>query len=445
MGNRCCRRKKYQTLENEAERALEELKREVEEAENDAKKLDALARLGSTYHDQRKFQEAIQYHKEVLEIAKRVENEREEARAYANLGNAYRSRGDFKNAFDNHEKAREIAERNELKDEKIDAYGDLGTDYYCVGDFTKARQNHRTELHEATASLDKAREGRAYSHLGTDQFCFKEYEEAIEHHIKHLMIAEKLGDKKEEGNALGNIGIGLRKTGKFDEAKKYHEKELALAKKTKNKVTKVNAYLNLGSAHRGLTNFRRARIYHWWGSYLAEEDAVKGDALYKLGRDLECMGYLEDAAKKYQSSVEVYNKMRRSLKENDEWAVSFRNSHQKAYTALWRTLSNLHKSKEALFAAEQGRAQALVDLLHLRHNVKEKDHSHDAMRTYLSGEIETQTVFFAIESNKIKLWVFGGIHKEEIEFRQKELNVFTVLQRLVKSAHDQTTAARNRI
>lgn len=163
----------------------------------------------------------------------------------------------------------------------------------------------------------------------------------------------------------------------------------------------------------------------------------------KLGRDLECMGSLEEAVKKYQSSVEIYNKMRHSLKWNDEWAINFRNSHQKAYTALWRTLSNLRKSKDALYAAEQGRAQALADLLHLRHSVKEPDHSYDLIGAFLSGEIATQTVFFAIESNKINLWVLGGIHKEEIEFRRKELNISTVLQRVVKSAHDQTTAGRN--
>ena len=55
--------------------------------------------------------------------------------------------------------------------------------------------------------------------------------------------------------------------------------------------------------------------------------------------------------------------MRELLKSKDEWKVNFRNQYQIAYTGLFRVLVEQGKIYEALFAAEEGRAQALTDLM----------------------------------------------------------------------------------
>ena len=83
-------------------------------------------------------------------------------------------------------------------------------------------------------------------------------------------------------------------------------------------------------------------------------------------------------------------------------------------------------------AAEQGRAQALVDLLHLRHGVRKPDLSKDAIQSCTEqGKISTQTVYF--ESNTIHFWVLGGV-KKGVQCRQFKLNVATVLQRILETA-----------
>ena len=125
--------------------------------------------------------------------------------------------------------------------------------------------------------------------------------------------------------------------------------------------------------------------------------------------------------------------MRDSLKGEDNWAISFRDSHQKAYTALWRTLLRLDRTNEALSAVEQGRAQALVDLLHLRHGVQKPDLPEEIIQSCTApGKISTQTVYFAIESNTIHFWILGI--EEGVQCRQFALNIPTVLQRILETA-----------
>ena len=50
------------------------------------------------------------------------------------------------------------------------------------------------------------------------------------------------------------------------------------------------------------------------------------------------------------------------------WKINFRTLCPDAYNALWRTLIGLEQTDVALLVAEQGRAQALLDLMKLKYN-----------------------------------------------------------------------------
>ncbi|KAK2562539.1 hypothetical protein P5673_014216 [Acropora cervicornis] len=49
--------------------------------------------------------------------------------------------------------------------------------------------------------------------------------------------------------------------------------------------------------------------------------------------------------------------------------MSFREQYEKTYTALWRSLLNIGKTDEALFAADQGRAKTLSDNLLIQYKI----------------------------------------------------------------------------
>ena len=78
---------------------------------------------------------------------------------------------------------------------------------------------------------------------------------------------------------------------------------------------------------------------------------------------------IEKAVDNFFSAVDVFNTLRSLLKSQYNWKINFRELHEAAYAALWvsfhlwMSLLTIGKIDEALFAAEQGRAQTLCDNL----------------------------------------------------------------------------------
>ena len=280
---------------------------------------------------------------------------------------------------------------------------------------------------------DKAGEGRAYGNLGNAYQTLGNFNQAIVYHNQHLSIAKELGNKAGEGRAYGNLGIAYRNLGDFKQAIKYHNQRLSIAKEVGDKAGEGRAYGNLGNAFDSLGDFKQAIEYHNKHLSIAKEVGDKADegaSYYSLGYHFETSGSLEEALCYYRSSVKLYNDMSALLQSEDVWKISFRNARQHAYTALLRTLLKLEKYDEALRVAEQGRAQALMELMKMQYDtVPSTSIEPDVTITGLLSNISTQTVFIALESTKIQLWVLckeGNSH-----FRQKEVageDVVTFLQ-----------------
>ena len=177
------------------------------------------------------------------------------------------------------------------------------------------------------------------------------------------------------------------------------------------------AYANLGNAYQSLGDFKRAEKYHKQRLSIAKElgdRAGEGTACCFLGRDFELSGNLQVALDYYRLSVKLINDTRALLQSEDDWKISFRNSYHAAYTALWRTLVRLEKTDEALCVVEQGRAQALEDLIKFRRGSELVTIKENVTIESLSS-IFTQTLFLAVESTKIHFWVLkAGVHVKAV-------------------------------
>ena len=148
----------------------------------------------------------------------------------------------------------------------------------------------------------------------------------------------------------------------------------------------------------------------------------EGRACYILGRDFELSGNLQVALDYYRLSVKLINDTRALLQSEDDWKISFRNSWHAAYIALWTTLVRLEKTDEALCVVDQGRAQALEDLIKFRHDselLSSGSLESEVTIASLSSGIFTQTLFFALESTKMHFWVLNKGSK--VQYRSKEI------------------------
>ena len=460
LGNHYSRLGDFKTAIPYHERALQ-IARKVRDVSIEEK---ASGNLGSNYHKQGDFEKPIHYHKRALEIARKVGDVASEGNASGNLGSDYHSLGDFEKAIPYHERALEIARKVGDVSSEGHAIGNLGNDYHSLGNFEKAIHYHERALEMARKVGDVSREGIVIGYLGNDYHNLGDFEKAIHYNERHLEIARKVGDVSSEGIAIGNLGNDYLSLGNFEKAIHYHERALEIARKVGDVVREGNESGNLGTDYHSLGDFEKAIHYHkraleiarkvgdvsregkangnLGGDYHSLGDFEKaihyherhleiakkvgekisiGHGFHNLGVAFESVGFLCKAIDCHQHSIATFNDVRRRLRANDDWKVSMRNLYQWAYACLWRLLLKQGKIMEALLTAEQGRAQALNDLMKFKYASKQfREESTTEIQTIaeLCGFPST-TVFFALKHQEVITWVLQK--GKDVHLRRKQI------------------------
>ena len=170
--------------------------------------------------------------------------------------------------------------------------------------------------------------------------------------------------------------------GEFQEAITYHEKSLDIAREAKN---------------------------------CAEE----GKACYAIGCCFESLGSLDEAERWLRLSKETFDNLRKPSHSNDEWVINIQDEYKLVIVALWRTLLEQKKTKDALLVAEEGRAQALVDLLKLPSESYCSEIDHLDRFPSLLSSLSCVTLFLAIEKKNITIWVLNG---NDVQVRESEID-----------------------
>ena len=389
----------------------------------------AYGNLGIVHRGMGSFKQAVEYLKQDLIIAKEVGDRAGEGVTYGNLGNAYYDLGNLKQAIEYHKQHLNISKEVGNRAREGVAYCNLGSDYHGLGNFRQAIEYYQQYLTISEETGDRAGEGTAYGNLGNAYNSLRDLKQAIEYQKKHLSIVKDVGSKVGEGQAYASLGCAYYDLGDFEKAVEYYRQYLSITKEIGDRAGEGKAQKLLGDAYRSLGNSKHAIEYHKKSLSIAKEvgDMVgEGQAYCSLGLDYESSASLSEAIDCYQSSIRVLEKTRTLLQSEDAWKISFRDVHQTAYTALWRTLLKNGKPHEALCAAEQGRAQALMDMLKRQYVVDSKPSASDdpnEMISIMLKNLTTQTVFLALEErvhkDSIHFWVLRK--NREILSMQKEI------------------------
>ena len=381
----------------------------------------AYGNLGNAYQSLGNFKQALEYHNQCLSIVKEVGDRAGEGSAYGNLGSAYQSLGNFKQAIEYHNQRLSIAKEVGDRTGEGSAYGNLGNAYQSLGNFKQAIEYHNQRLSIAKEVGDRAGKGTAYCNLGNGCQSLGNFKQAIKYYNQDLSIAKEVGNRAGEGSAYGNLGNAYQSLGNFKQAIEYHNQDLSIAKEVGDRAGEGRAHGNLGNAYRSLGNFKQAMEYHKEHLSICKEtkDPI-GLALawYDIGLVYEFFGSLSKALNCYHLSVRYFDEIRRLLWSEDAWKISFRDTNEFAYTAVWRALLKNGEVDEALYAAEQGRAQALADILKMQYSVDEKRTMKVTIPSVMK-DLPSQTVFTALEGNTISFWLL----REDIgiDFRQKKI------------------------
>lgn len=277
------------------------------------------------------------------------------------------------------------------------AYGSIGNAYLRLGNYLSAKTYYDLRLKIAQAVTDRSGEGRAYSHLGHACCELKDYTKAIDYYELHLEIAQEVKERAVEGKAYGNLANAYFCSGNKLKGKHYAELLLKIAKEVEDKVEIGNAFANLGSI-------------------------------------FESTDSLHEALEYFKASLKAFYDVRDRLESEDEWKISLRELHHDIFTSLSRILLKLDKPVKALCAAEEGRAQALKDLLKSHYGIQTTDAKQCAKKETpadtLCG-IPCNTIFVSYQVGVINTWVIqndNNVHK-----RGKEAGDFNTLGEVLNS------------
>ena len=383
--------------------------------------------LGNDYYKLGDFQKAIRYHESCLEIARKVGDVATEGGAYCNLGSDYEKLADFKKAIHYHERGLEIVRKVGNVSDEGQAYGNLGIDYQRLGYFKKAIHYNERSMEIARKVGNVLSEEAACFTLGSNYLSLGDFKKAILYLDRCLEIARKVGDVYYEGQVYGMLGDAYKELGAFRKAMRYHERCLEMTRKVGSALCKGLAYCRLASDYLILRDFQNAVCYFERGLEIATE---VGDKLSicgcfcGLGLAFESMGCLSEGVDCYRHGITAFNDVRRNLAFHDDWKVSLRNLYQMAYAKLWPLLLRQGKIEEALLSAEQGRAQALNDLLEFKYGSKQyRAESSTEMKPtadILNASVSTSsTVFLALERQEVIFWVLQK--GKDVQLRRKQI------------------------
>ena len=422
--------------------------------------------LGHAYQSLCDFRRAFEYHEKHLHIAIEVGRRVSEGKAYGNLGNVYRSLGDPQKAIEYYEKSLDIAVEVGNRNGEGKTCGCLGIAYHSLGDFKKAVEYHNKYLDIAIEAGDRVGEGIANGGLGNayESLCY--FPEAIECHEKHLEIAKEvghlvgkevafgslgsayralgdfpkaieyhgkaleiaieLGDRANEGCAYGNLGNAHRLLGDFRKAIEYYEKRLEIAIEVGDRVGEGSAYGGLGSVYQSLCDFQKAAEYHEKHLEIAIEAGGRqeeGIAHYNIGLIYLSLREFEKALDKFLSAVKVFNSLRSFLESEDDWKMKFREYYDGTYHAIRTSWLKIGKIDEALFAAEQGRAQTLSENLLIQYELALSSSAaifdSKERRSRLLTELSIPIIFLATDGLEIHIWFLS--RGKEIAYREGRL------------------------
>ena len=214
---------------------------------------------------------------------------------------------------------------------------------------------------------------KGYLKLGEVRYSLGDVTGAMKYYMLHLSNAEEIGDRGGQGKAYCRLGECYRNLHALEEAMECYKQHL--------------------------------RISQEIGDRLAEACAHHG-----LGRCLLDSHSLNEALEHFRSSVKIIDTIRANSISEDQLKISFCTHHHCGYTHLWQVLVMLDRIDEALYAAERGRAQALLDGLKVTYDLTSlspRSIESEEEVTNISKKTTVLTVFLGLELKTVNIWVLG--------------------------------------
>jgi len=218
-----------------------------------------------------KYDQALSFFEENLDLAIELDDKSTQAKMANNLAIIYRDKGDFEKSDLYFRKALKVfnAEKNLLGQSKT--CNNLGISNMNQGNYGQAFE-YFDKAKNISEELNNYKEKAAsYNNLGNLHKQQGNYEEAINYYNKCLTLAIENNLTREESSATNNIGSIYRVRGEYDTALVWLTKSLELKKQTDNIQGESTVYINMGATLLDKGDYTQALSYFQKSLAIEEE------------------------------------------------------------------------------------------------------------------------------------------------------------------------------
>ncbi|CAF0957054.1 unnamed protein product [Adineta steineri] len=236
---------------------------------------------------QKKYQEAIKFHKKSLAIKKKTlfADHPGLAVSYNNIGYVYDKMSDYPKALSFYEKALKIGQKTIFIDRPSLAlyHSNVGLAHYNMGNYPKALSYIENALQIGERSLfpEQFTLATSYHNLGYVYQKMGDYPKALSSHEKAIKIRQKLLPPNhphlaDSYNKIGNVHFNANN---YLEALSYYEKVLEMLQQSlpSNHPYLASCYNNIGSPYEKIGNYSKARTFFEHAVHVGQQSLASND------------------------------------------------------------------------------------------------------------------------------------------------------------------------
>ncbi|MEZ0483421.1 tetratricopeptide repeat protein [Fibrella aquatica] len=223
--------------------------------------LSAINHLSSIYVKIGKYDKALQFAQNSLEISNKIGNYKAKSDAFHLIGTILNLQGKYESAIKNHELSIEIAKYLRDKSSEGISLNNIGQVYMRLGRMEKAEKSFKESLSIATSLDDENAQSSALNSLGALSRVQRNLTEAVKYYTEGLLLVKKNLNVYGKAALLGNLGQVYEQMREFKMALEKFEESLLLSKEIGEIFGVASVLNNIGQLYNSQINYEKALAY----------------------------------------------------------------------------------------------------------------------------------------------------------------------------------------
>ena len=404
--------------------------------------------LAAMLHEIRKYEKAVELHKEAGDYFLSVNDLNEVASIYWQLSLNYSKLFDYPTA--NIYSKKIIALKDKIDNPKLisSAFNDLGLIFWKIGQLDSAVYFINKSITISKSKEDSVSLAKRYNNLGVIYWRKGDIENAYRFYSESLFIREAINDKKASARVLNNLSLIFQRLKYYDLAKTYIGRALDISEDLSDPIGKSYAMRRFGDLLIELQEYEEAEKFLRESTNLLYDldDQISLVQVYNLlGNIYEETDRISAAVANYKSAVKTSKK----INDNFSLALAYYNlgslylkSKQLDSSSYYLKMSIRLSEPYGYRMIKRDAYKELADYFEITKNLfQEKFY----LRKYISindsllneslvssiSEVNTRNMIKTSEERRLLLQKENEIQKKEIEYQTRLITAITFMLTII--------------